>query len=326
MRRAARTLATMPSSRSRLRSVRRAATVATVAAIAILLVAPAAGAARLDPGSACLTRAGVIGRSAGHHTRDLVQLSGSDRLSHWLARHPAAPSTTAAAFASAVTIPVAFHVVRADTTVEGGNVPRSEITAQISVLNDAYSGATGGADTSFRFSLASVDRTTNTSWFKLGGAGKERKMKTALKVGGPDTLNIYSAELGHGLLGWSYLAQDAAKVGVLDGVVMHFKTLPGGGWGRHYSQGDTTTHEVGHWLNLLHTFEGGCKGDGDFIDDTPAEASPAFKCPVGRDTCDAPGNDPIRNFMDYTYDSCMNRFSPDQATRMQEAWVAFRAP
>ena len=305
---------------------RRAATVATITALALLLAAPTAGARRLDTGVACLERAGAIGRSTGHAARDLVQLSGSDRLTRWLARHPAASSRTAAQFASApVTIPVAFHVLRKDTTVQGGNVPRSWISAQIAVLNDSYGGATGGADTSFRFSLSSVDRTTNAHWFKLGGTGKERQMKTALKIGGPETLNIYSASLGQSLLGWSYLAQDANKVGVLDGVVIHYKTLPGGPWGPHYSQGDTTTHEVGHWMNLLHTFEGGCKGQGDFIDDTPAEASPAFKCPVGRDTCSAPGNDPIRNFMDYTFDSCMDRFTADQATRMQEAWTAYRA-
>jgi hypothetical protein len=204
-------------------------------------------------------------------------------------------------------------------------VPKAWITNQIAVLNASYGGGTGGADTGFQFILQSITRTTNSGWFKLT-SGKEKKMKAALKVGGPETLNIYSADLGNSLLGWSYFAQDAAKDGVLDGVVIHFDSLPGGPWGADYSGGDTATHEIGHWLNLYHTFQGGCTGNGDFIADTPAEASAAYQCPTGRDTCSAPGTDPITNFMDYTFDSCMFQFTPDQAVRMQEAWAAYRAP
>jgi hypothetical protein len=312
------------------RSFRTSIRVVTLAAVTVLgfaLVAPPASARVVDTRSAaCLTPSGALGRASGHATRDVVQLSGPDRLSRWLARHPAAERRATAQLASSpVTIPVAFHVLRKDTTVSGGNVPRSEINAQIAVLNDSYEGATGGAVTGFQFSLSSIDRTTNKGWFRLS-QGKERKMKQALKIGGPETLNIYTANLGRSLLGWSYLAQDAQKVGVLDGVVIHFKTLPGGPWGSQYSEGDTGTHEVGHWLNLLHTFEGGCNGQGDYIADTPAEATPAYECPTGRDTCSSPGLDPITNFMDYTYDSCMNRFTADQGVRMQEAWTAYRAP
>ena len=65
---------------------------------------------------------------------------------------------------------------------------------------------------------------------------------------------------------------------------------------------------------------------GDFIDDTPFEASPAFGCPEGRDTCEQEGLDPINNFMDYTVDSCMFEFTQGQADRMLEQWLAFRAP
>jgi hypothetical protein len=293
-------------------------------AVAILVPASSAGARTLAvaSGQQCVHHASAdVARSAGGRVRDLVSAPEHDRLTRWIAKHPARAEARSA---QAVTVPVWFHVIREDTTVAGGNLPLSRIQAQISVLNQAYSGATGGAATGFTFELAGVTRTTNSGWFHLSGNGKDKKMKTALKVGGTDTLNIYSASLGQNLLGYAYLAQDAASVGVLDGVVVHYQSLPGGSFDI-YSEGDTATHEVGHWFDLFHTFDGGCNGDGDHVSDTAPEASPAFNCPTGRDTCSQPGLDPITNFMDYSQDSCMFEFTAGQATRMQQAWTAFRA-
>lgn len=209
-------------------------------------------------------------------------------------------------------IPVAFHVVYSETRRTGieGYVPLAQIEAQIDVLNAAYAG------TGFEFYLASHDYTLRKTWFTGCYGGGERKMKQALAVDPATTLNIYTCKPSGGILGWSYLPWSLPEDSYYHGVVALYSSLPGG-TAAPYNEGDTVTHEVGHYLGLYHTFQNGCVAPGDEVDDTPYEASAAFGCPLGRDSCpELPGLDPIENFMDYTDDACMLEFTPDQADRM----------
>ena len=224
--------------------------------------------------------------------------------------------------------PVWVHVITRGAGYANGELSDPMIREQLRVLTDSYSGKTGGAGTGFAFELAGVTRTTNQEWFErmVYDQDVELAAKTALREGGPETLNLYTVD-GGPYLGWAYfpsiLDTSYAK---LDGVVVDWRSLPGGTYAI-YSEGDTATHEIGHWLALYHTFDGGCSAKGDYVADTPSEFSAAFYCPVGRDSCaqpTRPGLDPIYNFMDYTQDSCMYMFTDGQAERMQAAWTAYR--
>jgi len=227
--------------------------------------------------------------------------------------------------AGSVTVSVYYHVINRGSGISNGDVPQSQIDAQISVLNNAFSGATGGFNTPFRFVLAGVTRTTNSTWFNLAdGSTAETQMKSALRVGGANVLNIYSANLSGGLLGWATFPWWYAGNPTDDGVVILYSSVPGG-TAAPFNQGDTATHEVGHWLGMYHTFQGGCSGSGDSVSDTPAERSPAYGCPTGRDSCkSSAGVDPITNFMDYSDDYCMFKFTAGQSARADSLTLQYR--
>ncbi len=315
-----------------MRLLHRALAVPAVLAVTALNLGATASAANAPilagAGSGCIDLSAVAGRSANSHAKDnheptaaqvaaYEKASSSRAAARGLTRGSDGQlvnSTATAAFTSA-NVQTWVHVI---TNGTAGAVPSSQINSQITVLNNAY------AASGISFTLAGTDVTNNASWYTVGyGTTAEKQMKYALHRGTKDDLNIYIANIGGGLLGWATFPNGSDPL--MDGVVILNSSLPGGS-AAPYNLGDTATHEVGHWVGLYHTFQGGCGGSGDQVSDTAAEKSPAYGCPTNRDTCrrDA-GLDPVHNFMDYSDDACMFEFTAGQRTRMQNQWVLYRA-
>lgn len=214
-------------------------------------------------------------------------------------------------------IDVHVHVIH-DGPV--GELTEAQVEAQIAVLDGSF------APLGWSFQIASIDWTEDADWFRMAiSSEEEHRAKSALKRGAPNALDLYTANPAGGMLGWASYPWAQAGDPVADGVVVLWDSLPGGAaW--PYNRGDAAVHEVGHWLGLLHTFEGGCEGRGDQADDTPAEGIPAIGCPVVRDSCGLEeGEDPIDNFMNYVDDACMNSWTEDQGDRIGVMFERYRA-
>lgn len=311
---------------------RTAAAMAALATLSgLLLATPAAGAAvSTAAATPCVhpsTRTTPKWRATDEPQvtkADLAALPASQTTRGYVAREVAGTLPTT------ITVPIWLHVISGTHKGEKPKIGVAKARRFVAILNSGYSGAQSplSASSRYRFVLHKIDYRKRESWYHAYFFGKrDVAMKRALHRGGARSLNIYvngGGPKGEPVLGWSRFPWQYAATPKLDGISVNVAGLPGGR-AAGYNLGDTLVHETGHWLGLLHTFQGGCDGQGDLVNDTPAEAEPSFYCETTRDTCpEDPGLDPVHNFMDYSLDACMNMFTADQLRRMDVSWAKWR--
>jgi len=234
-------------------------------------------------------------------------------------------------------IPVVVHVVYSNAA---GNIADAQIQSQIDVLNRDYRannpdrsnvpGVWSGliADARIQFVLAQNDPDGNptdgvtrtaTTTQSFGTDDAVKSVATGGADGWPSDsyLNIWVCELGGGLLGY---AQFPGGPSATDGVVIlnrAFGTL--GTATPPFNLGRSATHEIGHWLNLIHIWGDrlDCKGTDD-VDDTPTAQAPNYGKPAfPHVSCNnGPNGDMFMNYMDYVDDDAMFMFTQGQVARM----------
>ena len=218
-----------------------------------------------------------------------------------------------------INIPVRFvHITHGSM----GNVTPKQRLDQVTVLNTAFS----KHKISFSYNEADTIVRDNKAWFEMGhSSAAERAAKSALGKNQESVLNFYTTK-GGGILGWATSPWDLEGDPQMDGVVVVYNSLPNAG-PEPYNLGQTATHEVGHWVGLFHTFQGGCNAVGDHVGDTVAHSGPNFGKPPVRqrhNACKPDEHAPVENFMNYVDDDWMNHFTAQQETRMRDMIGTFR--
>ncbi len=236
-------------------------------------------------------------------------------------------------------IPVVVHII--EHTNGDGQISDALVHSQIDVLNEDFQALAGtpgapGFNVGVNFVLASTDpignpttgitRVVDNTWFNDNGSYWNTLAWDTSKY-----MNVYTNS-ADGNLGYvPDLPQGGAAGSNSDRVVILWSAFGrNSAGGPPYDQGRTLTHEVGHYLGLEHTFNGGCGTtstpgcytSGDLICDTSGENSETSGCPGGKSSCGSP--DPIDNYMDYSDDTCMEIFTEEQSHRMRCSLINYR--
>ncbi len=252
------------------------------------------------------------------------------------------------------TIPVVVHIVHSGQNGDPENISDNQVLSQIAAINrDAQNALNYGfpaADCQLRFCLASKGPTGQpVSW--PGAAGITRKLDpvncvvpitndAALKAidyyPSDQYLNVWVVKQitgggnGGSILG--YATFPGSVPAAQDGIVMDYRVMGANntGYGTTFAllptleEGKVFAHEVGHWLDLFHTFHNACT-PGDLVGDTPPEAVLRTGCPTNNPASCSNSGDPIHNFMDYTNDICRWEFTAGQKSRMFAAISTYRS-
>ncbi|MDF1674385.1 MAG: PKD domain-containing protein [Vicingaceae bacterium] len=258
-------------------------------------------------------------------------------------------------------VPVVVHVMHKGEAVgTGSNISEVDINQGILQLNERFRKIPGslgdgnGVDVDIEFALAvrdpngnctngivRVDMTGNSTYMNFGVRAQtsngitDAALKATSRWNTLEYYNIYLVseiddnECGFGIQGYAYFA--SAHGQSYDGMVQ---------LGCKFAQsGNTTlTHELGHAMNLYHTFEGdnngnscpsntNCSSQGDRCCDTPPHIRSASNCVTGTNSCDGGSSKElfIHNYMDYSSDACQSEFTADQKARANAAISVTRA-